>query len=68
VLIDRSPLLIAVPREALPELDQYRCRCSQPNIGLNAGIPKEETVEGVKEMMGPYLASVGQEALDPVEV
>jgi hypothetical protein len=30
---------IAVPWKALPEPDQYRCRCLQSNIGLSQGTP-----------------------------
>ena len=33
---------IAVPWEALPEPDQYRCEWMQPNIGLSSGTPIEE--------------------------
>jgi hypothetical protein len=40
-------------REALPELDKYRCGCSQPTFGLSVGTPnrgvrgRTEGAEGV---------------------
>jgi hypothetical protein len=33
-------------------LTAYRCRYSQPTIGLSLGIPKEELGERLKELMG----------------
>ena len=40
----------------------------QPTIGLSTGTPMEELGEGLKELKGPYLASMGGEALGPVKV
>ena len=37
-------------------------------IGLSTGTPMEELGEGLKELKGPYLASMGGEVLDPVKV
>jgi len=36
-------------------------------IGLITGTPIKELGEGLKELKGPYLASVGGEALGPVK-
>ena len=41
---------------------------SQPSDRLNTGTPMEELGEGLKELKGPYLSSMGGEALGPVEV
>ena len=41
---------------------------SQPTIRLSTGTPMEELGEGLKELKGPYLASMGGEALGPVKV
>jgi hypothetical protein len=38
----------------------------QPAIGLNTGTPMEELGEGLKEIKGLYLASLGGEAFEPV--
>jgi hypothetical protein len=43
---------IAVFREALPELDKYRGRCSQPTIGLSMGSSMEELEKGLKKLKG----------------
>ena len=58
---------MAVSCEALPAPDQCRCGCSQPTTGLSTGTPVEELGEGQKELMGPYLALMGGEALVPVK-
>ena len=39
----------------------------QPIIELSTWTSMEELGEGVKELKGPYLASVGGEALDTVK-
>jgi hypothetical protein len=40
----------------------------QPTIvGLSTGTPKEELREGLKELKGPYLASIRGEALGSVK-
>jgi hypothetical protein len=39
---------IDFPREALPDPDQYRWGCLQPNISLTMGTPMEKLVEGLK--------------------
>jgi hypothetical protein len=36
------------------------------SIGLSTGTPMKELGEELKELMGPYLVSVGGEALGPV--
>ena len=51
----------------MPEPDQGRCGCIQPTIGLSTVTPIEELEEELKELMGPYLASMGGEALVPVK-
>jgi hypothetical protein len=51
VLADRR-LVIAVSREALPESDQYRCKCPQPTIGLSTRTPMEELGEVLNELKG----------------
>jgi hypothetical protein len=38
-----------------------------PIIGLSRGTPIEELGEGLKELKGPYLASMGGEVLGPVK-
>jgi hypothetical protein len=43
---------MAVPWEALPAPDQYRCEGSWPTIGLSPGTPTEELGEGLKELEG----------------
>jgi len=43
---------MAVTWEGLPELDQYRCSCSQPTIRLSLETPMEELGEGLKELKG----------------
>ena len=42
----------AVPCEALPEPDQYRFGCTQPNIRLRVGTPMAELGQGLKELKG----------------
>jgi hypothetical protein len=32
--------------------DQYRCGCTQPNIGMNTGIPMEKLGQGLKKKKG----------------
>jgi hypothetical protein len=39
---------------------------SQPSDSLSTGTPKEQSGEGLKGLKGPYLASMGGEALGPV--
>jgi hypothetical protein len=51
----------------MPDPDQYRYGCSQPTIGLSTGTPMEELGEGLKELKGPCLESVGGDALVPVK-
>jgi hypothetical protein len=51
----------------MPDPDQYRCICSQPTFRLSTGAQMEELEEGLKELKGLFLASVGGEALDPVK-
>jgi hypothetical protein len=57
----------AVSWEALPDLDQYRCGCSQLTINWAQETQMEELGEGLKELKGPYLASMGGEALGSVK-
>jgi hypothetical protein len=37
------------------------------SIELSIGTPMEELGEGLKELKGPYLASMGVEALGPIK-
>jgi hypothetical protein len=37
-------------------------------MGLSTGIPREELWERLKELKGPYVASIGREALGPMNV
>ena len=53
----------AISCEAVPDPDQYRWRCWQPNIRLSTGTPMGELEEGLKELKGPFIVSVGGEAL-----
>jgi hypothetical protein len=55
----------AVSWEVLPDPDQYIWGCSQPTIRLSTGTPMEKLGEGLKGLKGPYLASMGLEALGP---
>jgi hypothetical protein len=56
----------AVSWEAVPDPDQYRCGCWQLTIGLSTGTSMEELEEGLKELKGLYVESVGGEALGRV--
>ena len=38
--------------ESGAEADQYKCRCSQPNLGLSTGTPMEKLGQGLKEPKG----------------
>jgi hypothetical protein len=62
VLADRSWI-----QQSPERLCQYRCRCSQPSIGLSTGTPMGELGEGLKELKGPNLVSKRGEALGPVK-
>jgi hypothetical protein len=48
----------------MPDPDQDGCRFTQPTIRLSTGTPMEELGEELKELKGPYLASMGGEALN----
>jgi hypothetical protein len=56
VLADRS--LIQLSPERLPDPHKYRYRWSQTTIGVRPGNQIEELGEGLKELKGPYLATV----------
>ena len=43
---------IVIPCEAVPEPDQYKCRCMQLTIRLSTRTPMEELGEGLKELKG----------------
>ena len=57
----------AVSWEALPVLDQYRCRCLQSTIWLSIGTTMEDLWEGLMELKGSYLALMRGEALGLVK-
>jgi hypothetical protein len=66
VLADRSLLQLS-PERLCQCLTNTEFGCSKPTIGLRTGTPMEELGEGLKELMGPYQASMGEEALGPVK-
>jgi hypothetical protein len=39
----------------------------KPTIGLSTGTPMKDLGEILKELKGPYLASIGGETLGPVK-
>jgi hypothetical protein len=45
-------LITAVSWEALPDPDQYRCGCTQPNIGLCTRTPMRKLGQGLQELKG----------------
>ena len=52
----------AVSREALPEPDKYRGRCTQPSIALNTGSLMEELENRLKELK-EFAAPCGEQQL-----
>ena len=57
MLADRNLIQLS-PERLYQILIQYRFGCSKPTIGLSTGTPMEKLGEGLKELKGPYLASM----------
>jgi hypothetical protein len=66
VLADKSLIQLSPERLCQIMTNTEADAHSQP-LGLSTGNPMKELGKGLKELKGPYLASMGGEALDPVK-